>query len=464
MDYELGIILALKEEFTELFQEIKGPRQVHQGSDGNYYYVFEYTSKRSNRRWRCVATFIGEMGPVRASLATRQFVNDMKPRILILLGIAGAFNSALRLGDVVVADQVDAYLENSKAMDEEATDAYGFGLAGQVYRGSVDLLRFARNFQFAYPQLYRDWQEQCKQELATLFPEEQRNKLKKRKLMNEEVRIFEGHLASGSIVSASQTFLERLRRRDRSYLALDMEAAGLLAAVHEQVDPVRTLILRSISDYGDKRKAALDRVGEGAFRRYAIRNVVHLLWGFLEADFPLDGDPAGLPFSGKESNEEAVLSTVSSPVELLYFYVSADQQWRNQIAVALAPFKQNGLITHWYDYQIETGADASRTPEQAPSLPQAQITLVLLSPSFLASQSSKSPQIEAMIARHFARVGLVVPILLSKIDLQQTLFAKLPCLPTNGKPVNEWTSPPDALLDIAQGIRRMVADFGVSSA
>ena len=49
-----------------------------------------------------------------------------------------------------------------------------------------------------------------------------------------------------------------------------------------RVEPARTLIIRGISDYGDKRKKQLDKVGEGALRRYAMRNATRLLFQLLE--------------------------------------------------------------------------------------------------------------------------------------------------------------------------------------
>jgi hypothetical protein len=55
-----------------------------------------------------------------------------------------------------------------------------------------------------------------------------------------------------------------------------------MAAAWDAVRPVQTLVLRAISDFGDERKAALDQINGGAFRRYAIRNAIHLLWHFLD--------------------------------------------------------------------------------------------------------------------------------------------------------------------------------------
>jgi nucleoside phosphorylase len=451
VDVDIGIILALKEEFTELLQEIGETYQVRQARASNsYYYLFTSTGRQT---WRCAATFIGDMGPVQAGLATQQFINDLQPRILVLLGIAGALSSEMRLGDVVVADQVDAYLENSQAAGQAEGGAYQIRFSGQVYRGSADLVSFARHFEFAHPQRYRQWREQCKKDLSALFAGERLSRLKRKRLIREAASIFEGHLASGPVVAASQAYINQLRARDRHYLAVDMEAAGLLAAVSAQTRPVHTLILRAVSDYADERKAALDRIQEGALRRYAIRNVVHLLWQFVEADLPL----------AMHTDPPAQTADARAPLRLLYLYAIPDRPFRQQIALALAPFfGPTGLAVEQYDYQCEPHIPGSA---QVPRpLPEADIVLVLLSPDLLPAGDEPFAQLSAVLARHRPPTTRVVPILVRPLAAGLTPFADLSTLPTNGLAVSEWALRPQALLDVARGIYQVLAERRTSSA
>lgn len=60
-------------------------------------------------------------------------------------------------------------------------------------------------------------------------------------------------------------------------------AAGLAQAAHRRIDPVRTLVIRGISDLGDERKRELDRTDGGAIRRLAMRNATRFLWALLDA-------------------------------------------------------------------------------------------------------------------------------------------------------------------------------------
>jgi nucleoside phosphorylase len=456
VEAEIGIILALKEEFTELLQEIGERYHVRQAQASNsYYYLFAYTSKHTGRSWKCAATFVGDMGPVQAGLATQQFINDVQPRILVLLGIAGALDSQLRLGDVVIADQVDAYLENSQAAGAQEDSAYHIRFSGQVYRGSADLVNFARHFEFAHPQLYREWREQCKQELSLLLPAEQMQRLKRRRLIREAVSIFEGHLASGSVVAASSAYINQLKTRDRHYLAVEMEAAGLLAAVNAQASPVHTLIMRAVSDYADAKKATLDMVQGGALRRYATRNVVHLLWQFFEADLPLT---VRQPAQAEARLGEG--ADAGAPIKLVYLYAARDHVFRQQVALALAPFfAPGGLVVQQYDYQLDP--DTREDAEALRPLPTADLVVVLLSPDLPASE--QNAQLTEVLARQRARTARVVPVLVRALEPGRALFAELSALPSNGQAISEWTSRPQALLDVARGIYHILEGLRASS-
>lgn len=51
-----------------------------------------------------------------------------------------------------------------------------------------------------------------------------------------------------------------------------MEAAGLVESAATRREPVRTLVIRGISDLGHERKKDLDKIGKGGLRRLAMRN------------------------------------------------------------------------------------------------------------------------------------------------------------------------------------------------
>ncbi len=62
-----------------------------------------------------------------------------------------------------------------------------------------------------------------------------------------------------------------------------MESGGAMITGH--MDPAQrdVVVLRAVSDLADDRKAALDRIGGGALRRYAMENALDFLWALKEA-------------------------------------------------------------------------------------------------------------------------------------------------------------------------------------
>lgn len=311
---DVGIVIALREEFIELHDQIADKcESVRDSATGNYYYLFDYQCANRETCYRCVATFAGSMGPTKAGLITQRLVNEYKPNTLVMLGIAAGLSGDVKLGDVVVATVVDAYMENSKA---EGQDEFSFALSGEVYRPSGDLVNFAQNFQFAHRDAFQQWLRKCSNELLGLFPnEEYLDNLIKEGLIRDKAHLIAGHIASGPTVGAAEAFNNWLKRRNRKYLALEMEAAGLMAAVYEEATPRRTLVLRAVSDYGDQRKGELDGVNSGAFRLYAIRNAIALLWEFLNTHaLP---NPSPIAQRTALSHSEAVAPSVSTLPSLI---------------------------------------------------------------------------------------------------------------------------------------------------
>jgi len=281
---DVGIIIALDDEFVELFNEFRDRFQAFPaGQTGRSYYQFEHSGTRGQHLYRCVATFAGEMGSTISGLMTQSFIHRWQPRTLVMLGSAATMSNIAFIGDIVVARQVDAYLDNSKAVPGPNPSSYMFMTSRQVYRCSNDLLNATRNFQFVYEELLQDWQQCCQRELERLVSKKQRDDFIASRLLRDQVHLITGDVASGPTVGSAQVFKDWLKTLNREYAALEMEAAGFMEAVNENAGGERTLVLRAISNCSDEHKQELDEVEEGVFRRYAIRNAIQLLWRFFDA-------------------------------------------------------------------------------------------------------------------------------------------------------------------------------------
>lgn len=284
-DIDIGIVIALPEEFRELSKEFVTAYTSDYDKDLHaYYYYFQSAVSHANP-YRCVATLIGNMGPTEAALATEKLINKCNPTTLVVLGIACSLDDEVLLGDVVVADVVDAYLDNSKAISETDAERFTFQFSGEPNRTSDDLQVIAKNFETAHREMYLKWQQRCADDLGKLAPSEN---FVEKLIMDGQLRyqpvVHVGHIASGPTVAASPAFKKWLKnKRDRKLLALEMESGGFMTAAHKR-GPRQLLVLRAISDYGDENKMMLDKASKGVFRRYAVHNAMRWLWNFFEAD------------------------------------------------------------------------------------------------------------------------------------------------------------------------------------
>lgn len=279
--FDVGIIIPLVEEFREFFSLLENSYRSEQ-KEGHFYYLFDcQLAKRSIRPYRCVATCIAGMGSTKAALVAERLMKTFRPSTVVVLGIAAGIHEDIRVGDVIVADQVDSYLVSTKAVSKRKRTY--FQHAGEIHRPAWEICQEVSNLQFAYPAIYEKWITACQRNLEGLTPNDKAADLVSKNIIRQQPYLFVGHMVSGDVVCASEEFAAWIQTKDRNYKALEMESGGVLETAYSHISPARTLVIRGISDFGDSRKKELDQIGEGALRRYAMRNAARLLWALFEA-------------------------------------------------------------------------------------------------------------------------------------------------------------------------------------
>lgn len=264
------VVIALKDELREFRNIVSGFRKAISFPDG--YYLFELPSKDDHKITGLVV-LIGGKGISRAASATLDAMYNWNPEIIINLGIAAGISKDVKIGDVVVASQIDEYLNSAKAIPGKISKEWNFQFGGESFRTNHELLKKAINFEFSYNEEFIVWQKSGNDDLLSSISETDRDFLINNALINDRPKIEDGKIASGDIVAASAEFLEWLLLRDRSYKALEMESAGVSLVAHQSKKPVKLFILRGISDYGDQRKKEMDNIGLGSLRALAMRNI-----------------------------------------------------------------------------------------------------------------------------------------------------------------------------------------------
>jgi hypothetical protein len=135
-------------------------------------------------------------------------------------------------------------------------------------------------------------------------------------------------------------------------------------------------------------------------------------------------------------------------------YSHEDEPLRLELDKHLSLLKRAGLLDVWTDHKIMPGSAFSVEIDQA--LQQAELVLLLVSASFLASDFCY--RIELAQALDTARAGRtrVVPIILRPCDWTDSAIGQLKALPDNGRPVTQWADRDDAFTQVARALRALV--------
>lgn len=120
----------------------------------------------------------------------------------------------------------------------------------------------------------------------------------------------------------------------------------------------------------------------------------------------------------------------------------------------LSTLKHQGLLQNWHDRNIVAGQEWQN--EISAELETADIILLLVSPSFLASDYCRNVEVERALFRHENKTAVCIPVILRPCDWTHEKFGKLQALPRDAKPISSWRNRDEALLDVAKGIRRLV--------
>lgn len=277
----VGVLVTTREEFRELHREIlqDSSIEVLRSPDAQeVYYQFQLAGSAAARPYNCIAMLVGGQSETAAALSTGALLRRFSPRSVVLMGIATGLRSDVHLGDVVVAAQVDSYLHQAAAGDASDAKRFDLRFAGVTYRPSSKILTVLRNFEFSHYDLYESWRRRCAGDLKALLPRDaDRVRLRQADLLGDLVRLMDGDLASGPILSRSPEFASWLKSRNRQYLAIDMEAGGAMAAAQTHEGLVQTLVLCGVAEVVDAPRMASEWVGDPTLRRFAIRNCIRLL-------------------------------------------------------------------------------------------------------------------------------------------------------------------------------------------
>lgn len=147
----------------------------------------------------------------------------------------------------------------------------------------------------------------------------------------------------------------------------------------------------------------------------------------------------------------------SVPINVFLSYSHEDEDLRHKLDQHLEILKRQGTISIWHDRMIAPGQE--RAEEINEKLEEANIILLLISASFLASEYCYGIEMKRAWERHNSSEAKIIPIILQPCYWEGAPFSKLQVLPRDAKPVTKWLNQDEAFKEIALGISEVAKDF-----
>ena len=155
--------------------------------------------------------------------------------------------------------------------------------------------------------------------------------------------------------------------------------------------------------------------------------------------------------------EKLGMVSPSEGIEVFFLYddtATEDQALVNRLERHLSVMQRQRLITTWNKGRMkEFGGD--KKAEMDAHIDNAKIILLMISEDFMTSFYLDGTEVDRVMEKRTTGT-VVIPILLRPVERKNTPFERLSSLPSNEIFVTEWSNRDSALLDITQGIRRVV--------
>lgn len=146
-------------------------------------------------------------------------------------------------------------------------------------------------------------------------------------------------------------------------------------------------------------------------------------------------------------------------IDVFISYSPDDDAERRTLETHLTALQRSRLIRTWSAHKIGPGQERRAAVDK--HIDEAHLILLLISPSFLASDHHYEVEVTRALDRRRAGSARVIPIILRPVDWKGTLIDGLTMLPENARPVSSsgWGSADKAWLNVALGLRGVVDEM-----
>lgn len=221
---KIGIIGAMPEEVDLIKEEMEITDEVFRGGRRYYLGIF--------RGCQVVLVF-SKCGKVAAATTVTVLIESFGVDFVIFTGVAGGADRQVRVGDIVIADQLVQHDMDVTALS--GYEPFQVPLLNQSYfRTNAKYVQLAQESALAY--LQSELQREIKSELLAEFGMEQ-------------PQVIVGTIASGDQFIAAKSRIQALTKMVENLKCVEMEGAAVAQVCFEYEIPC--LVLRVISDNAD---------------------------------------------------------------------------------------------------------------------------------------------------------------------------------------------------------------------
>lgn len=301
---DIVLYVALSEEFVVILKELGNEFKSFELSDiALTCFLGPIRSEELHKTFQVLVVPAGKMGITRAANVTSAILSRFQPKDVAVIGIAGSLVDELQPGDVFIPDRVNEYLANSATVGVEE---WTFQTSGNQLVTDPRLLNRFQLLSATQEDLHKRWRRKAQERFGKIVKKDTLALLKASGLeMRFQSDLYAGDdriLASGPAVGKGRAFVNWLKRQvDRKSAAIEMESAGVYDAALLRTPAPRAIAIRGISDFADERKAILEAVAKGGFRKLAVKNAITLFIAAVKVGLFAEDD--ALPSENEESSQ-----------------------------------------------------------------------------------------------------------------------------------------------------------------
>lgn len=157
----------------------------------------------------------------------------------------------------------------------------------------------------------------------------------------------------------------------------------------------------------------------------------------------------------REALAKQIKATADSAAARVFIsYAHEDEKLVDELKSHLTILERSGLIKTWTDRAIAAGGDWEKTISA--QIDTAEIIIVAVSASFIASDYCFGVEMQRALARHREGSARVIPVILRECAWAQTELGQLQALPRDSVAVMSSKHRDAGWADVAKGIRQIV--------